>query len=371
MKNYRRLRSPTLAMAAAAAYLRRRLKRRSIRRKTTTTNSILNRRHKKRYQRRYRRKYHKETNVPAAEYTRENATLGKKYRLSPYKVIKQNMGQTTYALRNYTQFAGASGALTLVNTSPTTTTGPFNVPMHLYELTSAVNIFNGAVTAPAIRWVPVFSDPTAASTLSWTNDQAISVENSDSASAITTQYPTGSDTLSWAQIKLMFYCPTTLPARIQVDIVQIKDTRLVPDSVTGVSQFANAFYQAMIKRFAYSPLETGDQKYQKYLKVLYSNTFIMNPKESTEAVNTIYRELNIFQRINRRCTYDWADQDQMAMLSQDGQINTDTNVRTQVHPRARIFLIIRGQSRNGTAFSSATMPSYDILLRMKHQFLSN
>lgn len=230
---------------------------------------------------------------------------------------------------------------------------------------------NGSIQNPTIGWYPTFSDPTSTATLSWTRAFTYTNENVDNATAIVDNYPGGSDTLDWVQAKLLFYAPTTRASRIQVDVVQIRDTRLVPDASTGVSNFACAFWQAMVKRFAYSPLEPGNNEYAKYLKVLDSKTFIMEAKESTDAVNTNMKELNLFYRFNRKCKYNWADEDKMAMLSQDGQINTDTNISTQVHPRSRIFLMIRGQATNTTADSSALHPSYDIVLRAKHSQLAS
>lgn len=324
-----------------------------------------------------RRRKRSETTVGHAEYTRETVARGRAPRhdlKGAWKLLSQNISHSVYAYRYYTAFAGTQGGHGLQNVSPTTSTGPFQVPLHLWELTSAVNIVNNAVTQPEISWTPRFSDPSSTATLTWATVGAqantLSVENSDFANAAYNNYPGANDTLDWVQSKLLFYAPTARPCRFQVDIVQIKDTRLIPDAA-NTSAYATAFYQALVKRFAYSPMEPGDSKYQKQLKVLYTNTFILNPKESTESVNTIYRELNVFLRMNRKCTYDWQDADRMNMLGQEGQINTGQTMSTQVHPRARVYLMIRAQAGNSTAFSTALMPSYDITLRMKHSQLNS
>lgn len=316
----------------------------------------------------------RETLTPTAEYTRQSVSMGKKKPKTLAQVskfVKSNISQRVLSHRNYSQFGGSGGALALLNTSTTSTTGSLSLPLHLWELNASPNVVNGVATNPTIMWTPQFSDPTSTGTLSW-NKPAITLalENADAPTNAYDNYPMGGDVMDWFKAKMIFYCPTTLPCRYQIDVVQIKDTRLVPDTA-NTGAFAAAFYQAMSKRFAYSPLEEGDSRYQKYLKVLYTTTFILNPKESTEAVNTIYREVNIFMRTNRRCTYDWEDQDQMAMLSQEGQTNTDTNLKTSVHPRARIFLMIRAQSKNGTAYSPTIHPSYDIVLKTAHSQLSS
>lgn len=318
-----------------------------------------------------RRKNQRETDVPGAEFTRQTVSLGlnKPRQVSVSKFVKDNISKNIYSYRTYSQFGGLYGNIGLLNVSPTTTTGPFQVPMNLWELTSSPNVINGTITYPAIRWEPVFSSPLASATLSWTNDGSLSIENTDNPVTYSTNMPSGSSHLNWIKAKMLFYAPTTLPCRFQIDIVQFKDTRLVPGATA--TDFSRSFYQAMVKRFAYSPLEDGDTKYQKYLKVLYTQSFILNPKETTESVNTILRQVDIFLRLNRRCTYDWEDTDGMNMISLDNQVNIGANNKTQVHPRARIFMIVRAQAQNGTAFSQTIHPSYELVLKTAHSQLNS
>jgi len=316
----------------------------------------------------------KETMGSLSEYTRNSVSLGRvpKHNLSgAWKLLSQNLCSNIYAYRNYSTFGGASGSLFLENTSTTATTGTLKPPVFLYEMTSAPNVVNGSVQLPLIQWIPLFSDPTATSVLSWSNTQNFTVENSDSAASIVNTYPLGNDTLRWIQAKLLFYAPSTITSRIQIDVIQFKDTRLVPDTA-NVSTFACAFWQSALKRFTKNPLEPGDSKYQKYFKTLYSDEFIIDPKETTEAVSTRMREKNIFMRLNRRCTYDWQDSDRMGMLTNsEGPVNTDGSISTQVHPRARIFLMIRAQANNAAAASATIHPSFDIVLRTKHEQFSS
>lgn len=319
-----------------------------------------------------RRRNTKETDVPGAEFTKQTVSLGlnKPRQVAMSKFVRDNISKNIYSYRTYSQFGGLTGNIGLLNVSPTTSTGPFQVPLNLWELTSSPNIVNGTITYPAIRWAPVFSTPLSSATLSWTNDGTLSIENADNATSYVQNMPSGSSHLNWVKAKMLFYAPTTVPCRFQIDIVQFKDTRLVPDASTGISDFARSFYQAMVKRFAFSPLEDGDTKYQKYMKVLYTNSFILNPKESTESVNTILRQVDIFLRLNRRCTYDWEDNDGMNVLTLDGQTNTGVNNKLQVHPRARIFMIIRAQAQNSTAYSATVHPSYELVLKTAHSQLN-
>jgi len=303
-------------------------------------------------------------------YSKQNISLGRPERhtlKNVWKKVTANTVLNTFRISQYSQFAGTNGAVTLPCVSPSITTGPMSVPCYMYDLTATPNMVNAAGIFPTIRWTPTFSNPTDVGTVSWTNDLQLQTENQDTSSQSNSSvYAGASEQLNWVQAKMMFYAPLTVPCRFQVDIVQITDTRLVPQTGTVPDgNFHTAFWQSMLKRFIYSPLETGDPKYRKYLKVLHTTSFILNPKESTEATNTVFRELNIFKSFNRTCKYDWQDQDRMAMLSQDAQVNFDNNLSTTVHPRARIFLMIRAQARNGVAFSTNIHPSFDLMLRKR------
>ena len=324
-----------------------------------------------------RRKKSRETSAPSGEYTNNAVALGRKAGhglRDVWKLLNANKSSTIFGYRGYSQFGGTQGIFGLVNVSPSASLGPLEVPLHLWEITSAVNTVGGTITYPNWFWKLAFSDPTAtAANVTWTNSMQPTIENADSSATIIDNLPSGSSTLDWMSARLLFYNSLTLPTRYQIDVVQIKDTRLMPEtaSVNTATPFHVAFWQAMVKRFTQNPLETGDTKYQKYLKVLHSQSFILNPKETTETVNTIMRQISIFMRLNRRCTYDWQDSAKMGMLNLSTQVNLDGAIQTQVHPRARIFLMIRAQARNGTAYSTNIHPSYDVVLRTKHtQFTS-
>jgi hypothetical protein len=103
---------------------------------------------------------------------------------------------------------------------------------------------------------------------------------------------------------MLFYAPGSQPSKISVQIVRFKDDRLMPEA-QAVSQigtpFATAFYQSLLKKFMISPIETSNVAYDKYLEILFSETFILNPKESTDPTDTRYRQLDIFKWMSVHC----------------------------------------------------------------------
>lgn len=308
--------------------------------------------------------------LPAyGDLTRYNRSIGRRPRRNvkqAWKRLDATEKHTVFAYRQYGPWGGTNGLIPLANTSPTLITGLFTPPMVLFELTSCINVAGtpaGSTVVPNIGWSPQFSDPTAAGNLSWNSGNPLTLEKASLGSNIATNYPTRSSILDWIQIKSMFYHPTTKPTRITVQLVSFNDERLCPGAT--VTAFSTAFYQSLIKKYSYNPVEPGDSEYKKYLKVWHTVSWLSDAKETTDSSVAKYREVNIFKRFNRRCKYDWNQDDAMAMGAQDGQINQG-DMSTQVHPRARIYLLIRAQCINGTAYSNLIHPSYDLVIRTRH-----
>ena len=308
----------------------------------------------------------------SADYSRTSVSLGKKPKRDLkqlYKYVDAQKSVSQYAFRLYNQFASSSGRVQLANVSTSTSTGALTVPCNVWDITSVSNVVGGTVTNPLIAWYPSFSDPTGTGTLSWGNAYNLALESSDNTATVPDNYPCGQSTLDWYNMKLMCYAPTSIPCRWQIDVVQFKDQRLNPETTTQ-TPFATGFWQSMVKPFAYSPLETGDTSYKKYMKVLYSKSWIMNPKETTDPAPAIMKQVNLFQRLNRSCKFNWSDEDAMNMLAVDGEINLAPN-KTTVHPRARIYVIIRASANNATAFTTTLHPTYDIVYKVQHSQLSS
>lgn len=316
-----------------------------------------------------RRRRNGEMFVVTNDYTRATRSLGrapKKNLYQAWKRINQSKTINVYAWRSYSDWGGVAGKNKLNNTSASPSTGTLTCPCHLYDVTASLNILGtpgGTITAPNIRWDVTFSNPNDTGNLTWVNTSPLALEKSSAGSSYLEGYPLRQDILDWIQFKLLFYCPTQRPSKFLIQLVQFNDERLVPGAT--VTTFSSAFWQSMVKKFMWSPLETGDNQYNKYLKVLYSMQFSMDPKESTDPANTKLREVNIFKRMNRRCTYDWQQDDRMFMNQEDGQQNSG-DLSTTVHPRARVFLMIRALASNGAAESNTIHPSYDLVYRCRH-----
>jgi len=335
------------------------MKRRPARRTRTATKT-----------RNTRRK--KTTQVETGEYSKTQVSLGRKPRQDvrgAWKYLNQNISKMRYGFRQYASFGSLSGIMRLENVSPTQSTGTLVPPCHFYEITSCINVQSGAVLVPNIRWIPTFTSSTDTANIVWSNGDALQIENSTTDTANADSYPGGTSTLEYMSLKLLAYPPLTIPCRWQVDIIQIKDDRLIPDGAS-TSKFCCAAYQSYLKPFIKSSLESGSTAYNRYFKKLYSQTWIMNPKETVENVANVMKEVQIFFRLNRKMNYAWNEDDLMNMHTVETQRNLSGSIKMQVLPKQRIFISIRAQAANATAWSQSTMPSYDIALTMQHSQLA-
>jgi len=322
----------------------------------------------------------KETSGQNSEYVAKKVSYGRKPKndfANLSRFVRGNISRTVFGIHQVSRFGGLSGAVGLAQIQATPGVQVVT-PVHMYDLTGCVNTRNGAINTPYTSWYLAFSNETSTATASLvSNVYRFAVESAPNATSIVQNYPGPSSIMRWAQAKMMFYAPTTVPSKISVQIVQFIDQDLEPDTRTNTPQVmttrGTAWYQAYLKKLMFSPIETTQAGGFKGIKVLHSETFIINPKESTEPTSTHYKQLELFKWFNRKCSYDWDQTVQTSDLTATPAAELDQNQNT-VHPKARIFLIIKGQSgyvANSLANDSTKQPSYDIVLRTAHEQLNS
>jgi len=292
------------------------------------------------------------------------------------KFIRSNISQSVYSMHVASRFGGLNGQIYLDNNQSALGAELFT-PLHMYDVTGVVNHRNGAIINPVTFWRVSFTNETTTAAGRFTAGGGLSLESAPNSNGKEPNYPGNSSVLKWVQAKLMFYAPTALPSKITVQMVQFIDQDLEPDTRTNTPQVmttrGTAWYQAYLKKLMFSPIETTQAGGFKGIKVLHSETFIINPKESTEPTSTHYKQLELFKWFNRKCSYDWDQTVQTSDLTTTPAAELDQNQNT-VHPKARIFLIIKGQSgyvANSLANDSTKQPSYDIVLRTAHEQLNS
>lgn len=294
------------------------------------------------------------------------------------KVIKANENKMVYGLRGLTRFGGSSGYFPLCN-GQSATGQPVSAPLWLFDITSAPNDISGTITQPSTGYQTVFANETAtcgAITFYNTSTPNLALENvAGGSSTVVNNYPTGQSVLRWVQAKLMLYCPTTQPTKFNIMLVRFKRHELVPKNVavggndSKTDDFSIAFYQTLLKKYMMNPVEVSNPTADTFMDILHSYTTILNPKESSDPTNTTFKEVDIFKWFNRKCIYNWDDDDKMSLVSTtDFPANVAEN-RCTVRPTSRIFLLVRalsGYKSTSQALDSTIQPSFDLVLRTCH-----
>jgi len=318
----------------------------------------------------------KQTQGQNSEFVAKKLSYGRKPKnnfANLSRFVRGNISRTVFGIHQVTRFGGTTGAIKLTQTQ-TTPGAVCYAPLHLYDLTSCVNAEGGSITVPNTSWFLSFANETTTAIATLNNRSVnFAVEAAPNATSIVQNYPGPSSIMRWVQARMIFYAPTTVPSKIKVQIVQFTEEDLCPKNevvgATVLNARASAWYQAYMKSAMLSPIETTQALGFKGIKVLHSETFIMNPKESTEATSTHYKQLDIFKWMNRKCNYIWNQSAGTGVQTPLPAQNAGNN-ETTVHPRARVFLLISGQAGLSSSDTITLHPSYDIVLRTQHEQLS-
>jgi len=321
----------------------------------------------------------KEVRGQEAEFVSKKLTYGRKPKnnfQNLSRFVRGNISRTVFGMHEVSAFGGVSGKQFLTHTQ-TVAGQPIVAPLHLYDLTGVVNSVDGAITTPNTGWFLKFSSELPSAEAAFAElgiNKDLKIEASPNQTTIVQNYPGPSSIMRWAQARMIFYAPTSVPSKIRVQFVQFIDEELCPATTIPADKTltarASAWYQSYMKSQMFSPIETTQSLAFKGIKVLHSEVFIMNPKSSDEQTSTHYKQLDIFKWMNRKCNYLWNQTTGTNLQNDDPSQNTGEN-QTSVHPRARIFLLITGQSGKTTTGDSVTVnPSYDLVIRTQHEQLN-
>lgn len=265
------------------------------------------------------------------------------------------------------------------------------LPLYLIDLTSSNNVSSGAPTniSPVLRmtrsgtsnsytWVPVSGvrgDGTTADTV-WQFERT-------SPTGTVGIYPNENSILKWADVRMDLFGCKSQPTKFVVELCQL-DEDVCPEShlqTPGTMTDLNAvrFWDQQIRSFIYNPNFSqpqfgGDVRKKK---VIDSRVIEISPTSTTESDQDPHiKTLQLFYRLNRRCKYNWKD----SLLGNEVVANSLMNTsamfglngdnQLSVHPRARLFIMIRAVKfvKNALISESSTVdtPSFNLQLRTKH-----
>lgn len=366
----------TAVAAAAAASGRKRKSAPSGRKPVSTTRTT--RRSTIR-----RRRYKRNSQSGEYDYSKRSVIYGRPKRRTlreAFRKIDNQIERVTIGVQNVSAFGGANGAMFLDN-GQTALGSQLILPCHLWDVTATINNVMGTEVVAPVFHVLRRSNETATADTVWWADSArrLAFWNSPESGSVVDKYPHNKAVVRWVGAKMMFYAPLNQPTKIQVDLVQFKDQRLVPQTVvqpatgtttvTVADPFVTGFWDYMTSQYAWNPVQSQDTTYRKYVKFLKRATIYLDPKDTTDPSSSRYKELNFFMRLNKLIKYDWNRTDRIVFNAQDQQVN-DGNVAAIAHPRARTYLMIRalgGRRVGAPEYSNTIHASYDMNLRMQYE----
>lgn len=346
-----------------------------------------------------------ETSTNHADYSATYASFGKPLRgLSRVKrLVRSSEAVWRLGYQNISPFPALNGMMKLCNTLSQTGTinETFEIPLHMWEVTAAPQRdTSGAAANPTIFLKPYFTANTASGNAD-SFDSSLTVGTNTNWAVLERPHERYGTTaqvgaeigvrsmIEWVKADLMLYCPLQQPTRFDIAMVQIRDVDLDPRTIQAAAPTTvakpKAFYQWLIKRYAFSPLATLDNHHARYLKVLKRVTVHMDPLETSDRTVSRQKRVRLFVRLNRKVNYDWLNNDVVSMdpvfdggtgvyiAGGPSEIEQNGNqAETSPHPKSRVFLMIRAQAGRGQTSTTSPIfyeniqPSYDIKLEVKH-----
>lgn len=309
--------------------------------------------------------------------------LLKEHRLLTKKIVYHTQGVSGYDVNNGFQF---------LSSQMKPAAGYYYAPLVLFDLTTVPNVDVGAdasVRSALAGYRLYFNNNTSVTTKRASFDTVTAQAISNSALAQSCQwdlkadpestaidpcYPGASDILDWVKIKLMLYGASTKTTHFKIQLVQFKNDYLCPEwnPVTGMVEYAGlgasdvdigqtraAFYSALIQPYCYSPILTeGYHLVKRNMKVLKNWDVRIEPKLSTES-DTVPANVDwsYYWKCSRKQRYDWALSTAPAGMTASDVMQTVGRNRVTVHPRARVYLMIRCTSATNTTYAAGDAPA--------------
>jgi hypothetical protein len=308
---------------------------------------------------------HRELGKVSVRYGRR----AKKNLKTLWKTVKAAEEKVFLGNQQLSEFGGGSGAQYFNNAGNNGSLQAY-ANVRLFSVTGTMNVdTSGNLIQNPVMWYPTFTNETDTGVNDWTPVDVFQLLGSPAQVTNIVSYPLATSNLRWYRLKLMLYNAVNFPGKYRIELIQLRDERLHPTSPS--SQFRTAFWQSIIKQWTYNPCAEADTKMNKYFKVMKRLNVYMDSKDTDQTVNTNYKEVNFFCRLNRTCRYDWNQDDRMNMQNNDQQINNADNL-TDVHPNARLYVLVRALAKRVAVppgFDVNVNPSFDYSVKVCHSKL--
>lgn len=262
------------------------------------------------------------------------------------------------------------------------------LPLYAFDLTSVINYGNNQ----QIQSQPLsqlfqdafgdiyFTQRAALTTNGTTVSADLQVEQApyitEPVTSSIAQTPFNKSYLRWASMKMNLWGCRNRSTKFTVQLVRFNDEDLVPTHLQGPNIKRTSVFQNIMKAKAFNPISTsGSGLYSKDVKVLKSETFIIQPTANYENDSDPHvKTINWFCRMDKLINYIQSANKLGNVADTVDQADFTQNLGHQnsayANPKARIYLMI--MSTNfvvDAADTNADTPSFDLSIRTCHEKL--
>lgn len=253
-------------------------------------------------------------------------------------------------------------------------------PATLFDLTGCIQVAN----APVVGKRPYCNVGTATDgKIQWQTVNGIDPNGTTSTVLQRIASPSGvassshsKSFLEWVNIRMNFMGPTTRPTKIQVQLLQFKDSEMDPWSTDGTLSAAHqAVWQSMLSRLTVNAIHDWKSPDTSAIKVLATKVITFQPIDNQEAdVRGHTHTLRWFHRINKLMDYRQGG-NQNADDANFGTTKEIVNVSGEnfnniADSRNRVFLYVSAYCPySAAAFDRTIHPSFEWNLTMKHSLI--
>lgn len=259
-------------------------------------------------------------------------------------------------------------------------TGRLDLPCILFELNSCNNFINGTLTnySPVYRMYKETSGEIGffAENSQGADGTALDpnwkLESNPHIATSAQAYPGDNAIHKWSSLDLELWGCRNKPTKYIVQLVQFAED-VCPGPTAVLTEQAAEFWESMIKHYTYSPLAKMEDGWsKKKMKILKQYKINLDPTANYENdPDPHVKTLKLFYRFNRKSNFQWKYSNPNVlsianMNDADWKTEGGQN-RTQVHPSARIFVMIRASNftrvNSPNPIDNTTNPSLSWVLK--------
>jgi len=263
------------------------------------------------------------------------------------------------------------------------------LPLYLFDLTAVNNMSAGT----AVLSVPMLQlQQNVGGAMAFTPIQGLAEDGATLTSnlkleqgttigagaAATTPNPYSKSVLEGATIRLNCWGATTKSTRFQLSLVRFSDQDLVPTHGTYAADLLAAntkrtdLFQSLIKSLTFNPISSTGGAFNKRMKVIKSLNFTLEPQLNVELdtdpnVKSVTWSLKLNKLLNFVEKADVLTSIVDTNDQADYQPQTGAQIRAQVRPTSRLYLMIRSTNYGLDATESNVLtPSFDLSIKLNH-----